>query len=90
MNKNNKTWIAALAGAGAGVIAGFLLAPNTGKDTRDNLKKSAKRVGGGLDDTLKAAKSKMDDMRSADVLNVKENWDSVKDTIKTKFDDLTD
>jgi len=40
-NDNTKILIAAAAGAAAGVVAGILMAPSTGKDSRDGLMKLA-------------------------------------------------
>jgi len=37
MNKTQSTFVAFLAGAAAGAIAGILLAPDSGKNTRDKL-----------------------------------------------------
>lgn len=44
MNDTTKVLIAAFAGALAGVAAGFLLAPNSGKDTRDKLSEKTNEV----------------------------------------------
>lgn len=42
-----------LAGATAGIVAGLLLAPETGDDTRSNLRRSAAKWGGDLSKLLK-------------------------------------
>jgi gas vesicle protein len=42
-----------IAGATAGIVAGLLLAPETGDDTRSNLKRSAQKWGGDLSKLLK-------------------------------------
>ncbi|MGV3540908.1 MAG: YtxH domain-containing protein [Rufibacter sp.] len=41
MKDNSKILIAAAAGAAAGVVAGILMAPGAGKDSRDNIMKMA-------------------------------------------------
>jgi gas vesicle protein len=44
MNNLSKVLLAAFAGALAGVAAGFLLAPSSGKDTRDKLSEKTDEV----------------------------------------------
>jgi uncharacterized protein YjbJ (UPF0337 family) len=86
-------WIAALAGASAGVIAGLLMAPESGKDTIGNLKRSAMRLGDQLDSSFRAAMDKMESMgltRPGDSLQVQGNWDTVKGKMKSQYCDLTD
>ena len=90
---NNKVWIAALAGASAGVIAGLLMAPESGKDTVDSLKRSALRLGDQLDQTFRVAMDKMESMgltRAGDSLQIQGNWDTVKGKMKSQYGDLTD
>ena len=48
-----------LAGATAGIVAGLLLAPETGDETRDGLKKSASKLGGDLSKLLKDGLSRI-------------------------------
>ncbi|MGV3540909.1 MAG: YtxH domain-containing protein [Rufibacter sp.] len=55
MKDNGKVILALLAGASAGVVAGLLMAPETGETTRGNLKNSASRLGKGLGDKLQAS-----------------------------------
>ena len=92
-NNSNKYWIAALAGASAGVIAGLLMAPESGKGTIDNLKRSAMRLGDQLDSTFRTAMNKLEDKgltRPGDSLQVQGKWDSVKGKMKSQYGDLTD
>lgn len=42
-----------IAGATAGIVAGLLLAPETGDDARSNLRKSATKFGGDLSKLVK-------------------------------------
>ncbi|MFC6997753.1 YtxH domain-containing protein [Rufibacter roseus] len=51
-NDNTKILIAAAAGAAAGVVAGILMAPTTGKDSRDGLLKLAGQVAEGFNGQL--------------------------------------
>lgn len=48
-----------IAGATAGIVAGLLLAPETGDDTRSNLRKSAAKWGGDLSKLAKDALAKV-------------------------------
>jgi len=47
-NDNGKVIVSLLAGATAGIVAGLLLAPETGDDTRAGLRASARRWAGRL------------------------------------------
>ncbi|MBU6122803.1 YtxH domain-containing protein [Hymenobacter siberiensis] len=47
-----------IAGATAGIVAGLLLAPETGDDARSNLRKSATKFGGDLSKLVKDALAK--------------------------------
>ena len=53
-----KVILSLLAGATAGIVAGLLLAPETGDDTRSNLKRSASKWGGDLSKLVKDALAK--------------------------------
>ena len=48
-----------IAGATAGIVAGLLLAPETGDDTRSNLRKSASKWGDDLGKLVKDALAKV-------------------------------
>jgi gas vesicle protein len=48
-----------IAGATAGIVAGLLLAPETGDDTRANLKRSASKWGDGLNKLVKDTLAKV-------------------------------
>lgn len=90
---NNKIWMAALAGASAGVIAGLLMAPESGKSTLDSLKKNAMRLGDQMDETFRMAMNKLENMgltRAGDSLQIQGSWDQVKGKMKAKYGELTD
>ncbi len=55
MSKNNKFGFGIILGAIAGVIAGFLTAPKSGKETREDIKKKAHEVKGSAERRLKDA-----------------------------------
>ncbi|MCB2408406.1 YtxH domain-containing protein [Hymenobacter lucidus] len=52
-DNNGKVILSLLVGATAGVVAGLLLAPETGEETRTGLKKSASKWSDGLGKLLK-------------------------------------
>ena len=61
-NTNGKVILSLLAGATAGVVAGLLLAPETGEETRNNFKKAAADFGG---DLSKLVQDTLDKVRGA-------------------------
>ncbi|UOQ96991.1 YtxH domain-containing protein [Hymenobacter sp. 5317J-9] len=54
-----KVILSLLAGATAGIVAGLLLAPETGDDARTNLKRSATKWGGDLSKLFKDTLAKV-------------------------------
>src|SRR5688572_10078449 len=59
---NNKVILAALAGASAGIIAGLLMAPDTGRGTSDSLKKMLGNLGLDADNLMKTGMDKLGSM----------------------------
>ncbi|GAC1367965.1 MAG: hypothetical protein NVS3B25_01800 [Hymenobacter sp.] len=58
-DNKGKVILSLLAGATAGIVAGLLLAPETGDDTRSILRRSATQWGGSLSKLLKGALGKV-------------------------------
>ena len=52
-DSKGKVIFSLIAGATAGIVAGLLLAPETGDDTRSNLRRSATKWGGDLSKLVK-------------------------------------
>lgn len=52
-----------LAGATAGIVAGLLLAPETGDETRSGLKKSAAKLGDDLNKLVQDNLTKLNDLK---------------------------
>lgn len=71
MKDNSKILIAAAAGAAAGVVAGILMAPSTGKDSRDGLMKVAGQLTENLSGQLTPYLEKLTSL--AAMLNVGNN-----------------
>lgn len=103
-NNAGKILLAALAGAGAGIIAGMLLAPDKGTATLENWKDSAKNYGGqlgeqfnkysaDLETKFKGLSDKLEDMgvlSAGGSLDIKGNWDEIKGKLKQQYAQLTD
>ena len=96
-DNSGKILLALLAGASAGVVAGLLMAPETGEATRGNLRKSANRLGKDLEGMLKQTIDKIDNLN----LNIpgvtggtktafKGDWNTVKGKLKQRYAQLTD
>lgn len=93
MSSSNKVWIAALAGASAGVIAGILMAPERGRDTMDAWKRNALLLGDQVDQYFRTAMNKLESKgltRPGDSLQIQGHWDTVKGKMKSQYGDLTD
>jgi len=68
-DNSGKIILALLAGASAGVIAGLLMAPDSGTATRDSLKKSASKLGKDLEKKLQEGMSKLENMNAGGLLD---------------------
>ena len=58
-NDNGKVIVSLLAGATAGIVAGLLLAPETGEDARNDLRSSARNWWDGLEKKAQEALRKL-------------------------------
>ncbi|MCC2547833.1 YtxH domain-containing protein [Hymenobacter sp. BT175] len=63
-DNNGKVILSLLAGAAAGVVAGLLLAPETGEETRKGLKKSSSKWTDELGKLLKDGLAKFSEMQA--------------------------
>jgi len=103
-NNAGKILLAALAGAGAGIIAGMLLAPDKGSATRENWKGVATKYSGQLSEQAsklstdleakyKEYSGKLEDMGITSAgasLKLKGSWDEIKGKLKQQYAQLTD
>ena len=103
-NNAGKILLAVLAGAGAGIIAGILLAPEKGTATRENWKgaaskysgqlgEQATKLGSDLEAKFKEYASKLEDLGvtlPGASLKMKGNWDEAKGKLKEQYGQLTD
>ena len=99
-----KILLAALAGAGAGIIAGMLLAPDKGSATRENWKgmatkysgqlgEQASKMGADLETKFKEYAGKLEDMgitMPGSGLKITGNWDEMKGKLKQQYAQLSD
>lgn len=70
-----KVILSLLAGATAGVVAGLLLAPETGDETRQGLKKSASKLSGDLNKLLKDSLDRFSNTRAGGPAAAKQHAD---------------
>jgi len=103
-NNAGKILLAALAGAGAGIIAGMLLAPDKGSATRENWKGAATRysgqlgeqaskIGSDLEAKFKEYAGKLEDLGvtlPGSSLAMKGDWNTIKGSLKQQYAQLTD
>ena len=103
-DNSGKILLAALAGAGAGIIAGLLMAPDKGKATREKLGSAATKYSGQLGEQLskygedldakfKGYMEKLEDLgitTAGSSLKMKGDWNANKGKLKQQFAQLTD
>ena len=103
-NNAGKILLAALAGAGAGIIAGMLMAPDKGSATRENWKgvaskysgqlgEQATKIGSDLEAKFKEYAGKLEDLGitgAGSSLNLKGEWNEIKGKLKQQYAHLTD
>jgi gas vesicle protein len=78
MNNNGKILIAVLAGAALGAIAGLLTAPNSGKETLDDISKKADTLKGDLEDMATKSSRSIRELGDAISENIKLNMNGLK------------
>jgi gas vesicle protein len=71
MSNKTTTVVALLAGLAAGAALGLLLAPQSGKETRDKLKRKAREAKDRAEELLKEGREKFNEAKSqaADAVN---------------------
>ncbi|HEX8427252.1 YtxH domain-containing protein [Hymenobacter sp.] len=103
-DNSGKILLAALAGAGAGIIAGLLMAPDKGKATREKIGSAATKYSGQLGEQLskytedldakfKGYVEKLEDLGiggAGSSLKLKGAWDDAKGKLKQQYAQLTD
>jgi uncharacterized protein YjbJ (UPF0337 family) len=92
-NDNGKILMATLAGIGAGVVAGIMLAPDNGRTTRESVLKSLNKAGSDLERTMKNWMDQLENSgttKPGSSLVMHGSWDDVKGQLKKNYAELTD
>ena len=92
-NDNGKILLATLAGIGAGVVAGVLLAPDNGRTTRDSVMRSLTKAGSDMERTIKNWMDKLESSGTTEPgssLVMHGSWDDVKGQLKQNYAELTE
>lgn len=85
MSKTSNTLVAILAGAAVGAVAGILMAPERGEDTR-------KKIGKGFKTSTDELNKKFDDLKSQvkSALNNKRNFEATINELVDNAEDKSD
>lgn len=92
-DKNAKVLLATFTGLSAGIIAGLLMAPDSGRLTRKSLKNKALDYGDDLDQLVRRVFQKLegkDVTETGSSLKMQGTWDEVKGRLKTRYGILSD
>ena len=92
-DKSGKIILAGLAGLSAGIIAGLLMAPESGKDTISSLKNKALDYGDQLDQVARKLMRQLEGnniTNTGSSLKMQGTWDEVKGRLKTRYSSLAD
>jgi len=84
MAKSSKFFLATMIGAVAGAIGGLLLAPQSGKETREDLKKMALKLSKEVGDTVKDTKEKVEEIFGKATDKTIAKYKEIKSTVVNK------
>ena len=84
MAKSSKFFLATMVGAVAGAIGGLLLAPQSGKKTREDLKKIAIRLSKEVSGTVKDTKEKVEEVFEKATEETIAKYKKIKSTVVDK------
>lgn len=93
---NGKILMATLAGISAGVVAGLMMAPEKGKDTRDNVMRSLSKAGDDFNTTIKGwtnslkTRTGSSNDQQNDQIVMHGSWDDVRSQLKQNYSELTE
>ena len=89
MSSDSKLLLGLILGAATGAVAGLLLAPASGKETRENLSDKAGEIKSDLDKKFNELSKKLQDLDTESLNDFKEKFGDVKSTVKEKFDKVS-
>jgi len=84
MAKTGKFFLATMFGAVAGAVGGLLLAPQSGKETREEIKKIIAKLGKEVQGTVKDTKEKVEDVFGQVTDATLTKYKEVKSAVMTK------
>ena len=97
MNKDNgKILLASLAGLGAGVLAGLLLAPEDGRSSRENVRQSLTDAGDEINKTLKRwtanlkARAGRGEENGDEEIVMQGSWDDVRRQLRDNYEEIAE
>jgi gas vesicle protein len=82
---NSKVLLAFLGGIAVGAVAGILLAPDKGSNTRNAIKKMAEDLTGAVEDSLHEAFDKVKDKYTDVAEQASDKINDLEKDIKTRF-----
>ncbi|MHA6247081.1 hypothetical protein ACXYMU_04030 [Pontibacter sp. CAU 1760] len=92
-NDNSKILLASLAGLGAGILAGVLLAPEDGRAARENVRQSLTEAGDEINQTLKRWTANLKSRKGQqqdDELVMHGSWEDVRRQLRNNYAELTE
>jgi len=89
MSSDSKLLLGLILGAATGAVAGLLLAPASGKETRENLSDKAGELKSDLDKKFNELSKKIEDLDKESLNDFKEKFGDVKASVKEKFDKVS-
>ena len=90
MSSDSKLLLGLILGAATGAVAGLLLAPASGKETRENLSVKAGELKSDLDKKINELSKKIKELDDESLNYFKEKFSDIKDSMKEKFDTVSD
>jgi gas vesicle protein len=89
MSSDSKLLLGLILGAATGAVAGLLLAPASGKETRENISDKASELKSDLDRKFNELSQKIQDLDGESIAEFKEKFNDVKESVKEKYDQMS-
>ena len=90
MSSDSKLLLGLIVGATAGAVAGLLLAPASGKETRETISEKANELKGDLDKKFNDLSQKIKDLDGDSLAEFKEKFNEVKASVKERYDKVAE